>query len=184
MRGTLLLIVLLFVSVPARAERREFNGKIYRFIELDLSKVELKLLWKDWQGHPYTTLSNVRQSLKAKKFVFATNSGIYGKDLEPLGLHVSGSHELQRLNKSHASSGNFFMDPNGVFLLTKEGARVLETREMASFKGEVLEASQSGPLLLRGGKINAKFKPGSDNQKPLRSGVGVGPGGHVFFAIS
>src|SRR5262249_46387078 len=82
------------------------------------------------------------------------------------------------------SRGNFFMDPNGVFLLTPSGAKVLDTREMANFKDRILEASQSGPLLLRDGKINAKFKSGSDNRKPLRSGVGVSSNGHVFFAIS
>jgi uncharacterized protein YigE (DUF2233 family) len=183
-RGLLFSLLFLFAAGSAWADRREYNGKSYRFVELDLSKVELKLFWKDWQGHPYTTLSSVRKSLKGKKFLFAANSGIYGKALEPLGLHVTGGHELQKLNKSHASTGNFFIDPNGVFLLTKNGARVLETREMASFKDEVLEASQSGPLLVRDGNFNPKFTEKSDNRKPFRSGVGVGKNGRVYFAIS
>jgi uncharacterized protein YigE (DUF2233 family) len=184
MRGTLLLILLLTLPVQARAETREFQGKSYRFIELDLAKVELKLFWKDGQGHPYSTLKNVKKSLNDKNFIFAANSGIYGKDEEPLGLHVSAGHQLKKLNRSHASTGNFFIDPNGVFLLTKDGAKVLETREFASFKGDILEATQSGPLLVRSGKFNPKFKPASDNRKAFRSGVGVAANGHVFFAMS
>jgi uncharacterized protein YigE (DUF2233 family) len=113
----------------------------------------------------------------------ATNSGIYAKDMTPLGLHISNAKTLRRLNRSHASSGNFFINPNGVFFLTAKGPRILSTDEFAKNKPAALEATQSGPLLLRQGKPNPRFQKNSGNRK-MRSGVGVTQTGHVIFALS
>jgi uncharacterized protein YigE (DUF2233 family) len=70
-----------------------------------------------------------------------------------------------------------------VFFVSDKGAQILETSEYANSKRPVLEAAQSGPLLLRRGKIHQRFREGSDNKK-LRSGAGVNAEGHVVFAVS
>ena len=113
----------------------------------------------------------------------ATNSGIYDKQFRPLGLHVERGHEIRPLNQAKGSGGNFSMKPNGVFYLDATGGHVVETSEYPALKKGVLEATQSGPLLLREGKMNPQFSEGSTNKK-LRSGVGVDDEGHVVFAIS
>jgi len=157
----------------------------YDVAELDLKYVDLKLYWKNPSGVNFESLGAVRSFLKAegKTFLMATNSGIYAEDYTPLGLHIERGKVLQPLNRSCASSGNFYKCPNGVFLLTDKGARVLYSTEFPKFKGVVLEATQSGPILLRSGNVHPKFKKDSANLK-LRSGVGVNRDGHVVFAIS
>ena len=158
----------------------------YQSVELDLKNTDLKLYWKKPDGTAFETLTGVRDFLKAqgKTVVMATNSGIYGHDNAPIGLHIERGVVLQKLNKSHASTGNFFMNPNGVFFLNGKIAQVITTEEYAALKNpSPTEASQSGPLLVRRAQINPKFNGGSGN-KNIRSGVGVNAQGHVIFAIS
>lgn len=168
----------------------EFRGAEYRVVDLDLKQVDLRLYWKRADGSAYENLSSVREAI-GKKFIMATNSGIYARDYRPLGLHIERGVRLHTLNRSRASKGNFFVQPNGVFFLSGGVARILETGEFAKTQlvtvghaaKTVAEATQSGPLLLRKGVVNAHFHAGSENKK-LRSGVGVNREGHVVFAIS
>jgi uncharacterized protein YigE (DUF2233 family) len=158
----------------------------HQAVELDLKTTDLKLYWKKADGTAFETLTGVRDYLKAqgKTLVMATNSGIYGHDGAPIGLHVERGVVLQKLNKSHASTGNFFMNPNGVFFVNGVKAQILTTEEYALLKNPApAEAAQSGPLLVRKGQLNPKFHGGSGN-KNIRSGVGINGEGHVVFAIS
>ena len=158
----------------------------YQTVVLDLHKIDLKLYWMKDAKTSFSTLFAVREFL-GQPFVMATNSGIYDKQFRPLGLHVERGHELRPLNQAKGSGGNFSMKPNGVFYLDSSGAHVVETSEYPAKKGAapggILEATQSGPLLLRDGKMNPQFTEGSANKK-LRSGVGVDDDGKVVFAIS
>jgi uncharacterized protein YigE (DUF2233 family) len=159
------------------------GGVAYQTAEIDLQRVDLRLYWKKSDGTLYSTLVAVQNALGAM-FLFATNSGIYSTDFKPLGLEVERGKTLVPLNKSHASTGNFYMRPNGVFFITAKGAQVMETGEYAAtHPAGVLEAAQSGPLLLRKGVINGKFDSNSSSKK-IRSGVGVNGAGHVVFALS
>jgi uncharacterized protein YigE (DUF2233 family) len=109
-----------------------------------------------------------------------TNAGIFEPDLTPTGLLISGGRELHPLNL-RKGAGNFFLEPNGVFFITASGAHVVETSE---FRSEgVLEATQSGPLLLRAGGVHPSFKPGSTH-RAIRNGVGVRRDGTVVLVIS
>src|SRR5215471_8271674 len=129
-------------------------GVAYQTADIDLQRVDLKLYWKKADGTLYSTLAAVQNALGAT-FLFATNSGIYSTDFKPLGLEVERGKTLVPLNKSHASTGNFYMQPNGVFFIIGKGAQVMETGEYAATRpAGVLEAAQSGPLLLRKGVIN------------------------------
>jgi uncharacterized protein YigE (DUF2233 family) len=159
------------------------GGVAYQTADIDLQRVDLKLYWKKADGTLYSTLAAVQNALGAT-FLFATNSGIYSTDFKPLGLQVERGKTLVPLNKSHASTGNFYMQPNGVFFITAKGAQVMETGEYAAARpAGVLEAAQSGPLLLRKGVINGKFASDSRSVK-IRSGVGVNSAGHVVFALA
>ena len=167
---------------PAMAEKFAYAGHNYRVVEVDLAQLDLKLYWKKSDSQAFHTLLEVRKHLD-KDFVFATNAGIYARDLTPLGLHVERGQTLHALNRSRASIGNFFMVPNGIFALTKNGAKIFETVEFHKLKPPVLEATQSGPLLVYRGKLHPRFKPNSNNRK-FRSGVGIRSDGRVIFAIS
>jgi uncharacterized protein YigE (DUF2233 family) len=199
--GLLILILMWAVSAAATTSSRRFAAQAgradgpmararvtaarvaYQTADIDLQKANLKLYWKKADGTLYATLAAVQKALGAT-FLFATNSGIYSTDFKPLGLEIERGKTLVPLNKSHASTGNFYMQPNGVFFITGKGAQVMETSEYAAVRpAGVLEAAQSGPLLLRKGVINGKFASDSASVK-IRSGVGVNSAGHVVFALS
>jgi uncharacterized protein YigE (DUF2233 family) len=168
---------------PVARVRVTAGGVAYQTADIDLQRVDLKLYWKKADGTLYSTLAALQSALGAT-FLFATNSGIYSTDFKPLGLQVERGKTLVPLNRSHASTGNFYMQPNGVFFITAKGAQVMETGEYAAARpAGVLEAAQSGPLLLRKGVINGKFASDSRSVK-IRSGVGVNSAGHVVFALS
>lgn len=185
-----MLLSLLLVGPFSRAAMtaavfadKSLGSEDYETVTLDLHKIDLKLYWMKDAKTAYTSLYAVRESL-GKSFVMATNSGIYDKKFRPLGLHVERGVELRPLNTVKGSGGNFSMKPNGVFFLDEKGiAHVVETSEYPALKKGVLEATQSGPLLMRDGKMNPQFTEGSTNKK-LRSGVGVDDDGKVVFAIS
>jgi uncharacterized protein YigE (DUF2233 family) len=110
------------------------------------------------------------------------NAGMYHGDFSSVGLHVENGRQFTPINLA-TGAGNFFLKPNGVFLLTSKGASVMESSEAAKVKEPLMLATQSGPLLLRRGQMHPVFDPKSKN-KLIRNGVGVTARGLVIFAIS
>lgn len=109
-----------------------------------------------------------------------TNAGIFEPGFTPSGLLVSAGRELHPLERG-GGEGNFFLRPNGVFLLTSVGAAIVET---SAYSPEgVLEATQSGPLLLQHGQLHPAFREGSPN-RAVRSAVGVADPRTVRLVIS
>ncbi|GFE78421.1 hypothetical protein GCM10011487_04210 [Steroidobacter agaridevorans] len=102
-------------------------------------------------------------------------------DLSPVGLFVAHGRELTPLNLA-GGRGNFFMKPNGVFVVTKTGPQIVRSTKYSAPATGVLLATQSGPLLLEGGAINPAFNPASKS-KHIRNGVGV-RGSEAIFVIS
>ncbi len=153
-------------------------------VEVDPARHEVRLFWKDAGGDPYLTLDRVRAAVEAAgdSLVAATNAGIYEPGFTPTGLFIEDGERLHPLNLDDGA-GNFFLKPNGVFFLTADGARIVESAAFDNVPDPVRFATQSGPLLLRGGQVHPAFTPGSENCR-LRSGVGVGEGGRVYLAIS
>jgi uncharacterized protein YigE (DUF2233 family) len=166
-------------------EERNYAGIELGIVRLNRPSLKLRLYWLKPDGSPYSRLDDLRQALvhEGRIFLMATNSGIYSRDFKPLGLHIENGKVLRPINRSRASGGNFSLIPNGIFLVTKSGARVVETSEYQQIKEPVIYATQSGPLLVHNGQLNPSFSMGSQNRK-LRSGVGVDRKGVVIFAIS
>lgn len=146
-----------------------FRGAEFDVVELPLDHFDLHVTWKSGGRR----LSDVQGSVR-------TNAGIFEPDFTPTGLLVSGGSELHPL-QSKSGKGNFYLQPNGVFAITDQGARVMETSEYDA-KG-VREATQSGPLLVHRGTLHPKFTEGSEN-RALRSGVGVRDPQTVLLVIS
>jgi uncharacterized protein YigE (DUF2233 family) len=96
-------------------------------------------------------------------------------------LLVRNGREEAPLNLADGA-GNFFLKPNGVFLVSDTGPRVVESSEYPALAQGVRLATQSGPLLLRRGVVHPAFIPHSDSRK-IRNGVGV-IGHTAIFVIS
>ncbi len=136
-------------------------------------------------GEPFRTLGAVRRHVEAsgERLVMATNAGIFEPGLVPTGLYVEDGVEQTSLNAADGV-GNFFLKPNGVFFVAEDGRTgIVATEEWQAMAVDARLATQSGPLLLREGRVHPAFRETSENCR-VRSGVGVRPNGAVVFAIS
>lgn len=164
----------------------EIDGKKVTVCKVEVTKERLRLFHRDDSGAPLKRFDHINLWLKARgeKLVFAMNAGMYHGDFSAVGLFVEDGKELAPLNLADGK-GNFFLKPNGVFAITDKGARVVEASEYPNLRGreKVLLATQSGPLLVRGGKLHPAFN--ADGKSRLyRNGVGVPSPGIAVFAIS
>lgn len=144
----------------------------------------VRVVWKDDAGKQLPNLPAARAYVDGKggKTLMLMNGGIFEPGGIPSGLLVQYGKELRPVNRRDGE-GNFFLKPNGIFLISDKGARVIETGKWPPGEGKISYAVQSGPLLLENGKIHPAFNKGSESRL-LRNGVGVAGDGTVIFAIS
>jgi clan AA aspartic protease (TIGR02281 family) len=102
--------------------------------------------------------------------LFATNACISGNSGEPIGLLVSNKQELSSLNLNNGN-GNFYLKPNGVLQIAETGIDIFESSKFVN-SGNIIEAVQSGPMLLIDDEIHPVFDSKSQNRN-IRSGVGI-----------
>ncbi|MFK0685571.1 phosphodiester glycosidase family protein [Ochrobactrum sp. BD67] len=150
----------------------------------------LHLFWKNADGEPYRNFSKLADAAvnRGKNLVFALNAGMYQPDFSPMGLYVEDGRELRPVSKATPPRGsgpvpNFYKKPNGVFYLDDKGAEILPTDRFMKQRIKPRLATQSGPMLVIGNRINPIFILGSTD-KTRRSGVGVCDGGAIRFAAS
>jgi len=186
-RIVLALLWLLWMYPPA-ARALEFRkvtygGKKATICSVDLTTDDLRLFLNDDSGRPLKSFAALAHwtGMQNKRLIFAMNAGMFEPDYSPVGLFVSGGREFNPLNLNDGS-GNFYLKPNGVFAVTRSGAVVVESSQFQSIRDAVILATQSGPLLVRSGRIHPSFQPGS-RSRLLRNGVGVASPHQVFFAI-
>jgi uncharacterized protein YigE (DUF2233 family) len=156
-----------------------FGDRRYAVCEVDLTRARLQLFWKRPDGTRYGSFGRL---LADHPFSFATNAGIFDPTFTPCGLHVVDGHEDVPLNLGDGA-GNFFLKPNGVFVIDERGARALESTRYDGTRATTRLATQSGPMLVIDGAIHPRFDRNSANRR-IRSGVGVRSPGRVVFAIS
>lgn len=118
-----------------------------------------------------------------QKLVFAMNGGMFKKDFSPQGLYIENGQLITPLDTIKEKFGNFYLQPNGVFYLTKEQKGVISTTPNFKWQENISYATQSGPMLVIDGNIHSKFNKGSSNLH-IRNGVGVLANGKLLFAIS
>jgi uncharacterized protein YigE (DUF2233 family) len=160
------------------------NDAAYVSYEVDLAKQELKLYWKNDQGQLFRSIGTLKNWLDSNghQLVFAMNGGMYKPDHSPQGLYIQEQQVIVPLDTA-SGNGNFYLKPNGVFYTTTDKKGVVCRTEDFTNKGNIIYATQSGPMLLIDGRIHPAFKPGSTNLN-VRNGVGILPNGHVLFAMS
>lgn len=118
----------------------------------------------------------------AARVDFAMNGGMYEPDQSPLGLFVAAGKTLKPLNRA-TGGGNFFLLPNGVFWVDRDGAaHVEETGAFAAAARQPVWATQSGPLLAQGGQLNQHVSPNGPSLA-IRNAVGQ-HGADAVFVIS
>jgi len=145
---------------------------------------KVRVVWKDDAGKQLRDFPAAKSYFekKGEKPLMLMNGGIFEPGGIPSGVMVQDGKELLPVNRKEGE-GNFFLKPNGIFLISDRGARVMETGKWPPQGETVIYAVQSGPLLLENGKVHSAFNKGSDSRL-LRNGVGVAADGTVVFAIS
>jgi uncharacterized protein YigE (DUF2233 family) len=191
------LLLPLALSQPAvRCDDRTIAGARYRVCELPRAHVgALDLRARDDAGRPLETIARLDavERARGRRLLLATNGGIYERPDSATGLLVADGRRYTPLDTTTPPGdcpNNFRCLPNGVFFATPDGrAGVLATPDfarrfgVAPGPGAVRLATQSGPLLVRGGALARPFDPTSRSRK-RRSGVGVRADGTVVLALS
>jgi len=192
MLGACILSVLALQSIPVCAAELWSAGKGSQILDtckIDLTKDTVRTFWRDADGVPFGTITRVLTSLNfhGERMVCASNAGIHGKDLVPIGLYVENGKVLRRLNKRKEGFGNFYLQPNGVFWLSDRGASISSTDEVQSRWEQIAPAikfaTQSGPILFLADQINPVFTPGSDNRL-VRNAVCLKSNAEIVLAKS
>ncbi|WP_457423580.1 phosphodiester glycosidase family protein [Roseateles sp. P5_E7] len=177
MKRRLLAVALLLASLAAGAE----GNNLFTVVRVDADK--LRLVSQDDKGQPLRRLDRLAAWLKpqGKTLSFGMNAGMYHADGGPVGLLVIDGRELAPLNLDDGK-GNFFLKPNGVFLIDANGPRVIDAVDYPAAHEGVRYATQSGPLLLKNGQIHPAFRPSSASRY-IRNGV-CAIGSTTIFVIS
>ncbi len=182
------LLLLLFCSSFAFADdgvevrKVRHAGEAWTVATVDLNEAQLGLFG---QAAPFPkTFDDLEQHLQAqdRELVLAMNGGMYNHGYTPTGLHVERGKAYGKLVVGEGG-GNFHLLPNGVFVLTSEGARVIETLQYDVPVEEVVAATQSGPMLLIDGEIHPAFRENSANKLP-RNGICASDPRTVHLVIS
>ncbi len=189
-RGPLsLLATATLALVPIAAYALQCGQLVFRetrstVCRVDLRTDRLQLFLKDATGAPFKSLRHLAEVLQgqAQELVFAMNAGMFREDYSPLGLLVLDGQQIHRINLA-TGFGNFYMKPNGVFVVSPSGARIVESSQYASLQDFVIFATQSGPLLVSAGVIHPGLNP-EGTSRNIRNGIGVINANEVVFAIS
>lgn len=160
------------------------DEKVFADFIVDSNAANVEFFWKDENGEIFKSIRNLENYAKrnGKRLHFAMNGGMYMEDRKPLGLFIQNGRQLTALNTREAE-GNFYLKPNGVFFITDDKkASVVRTEDFRD-DGHIKFATQSGPLLVADGEINAVFTPDSESFY-LRNGVCVLEDNRIVFSIS
>jgi uncharacterized protein YigE (DUF2233 family) len=171
------------LGLPSICRTLTFEGIGYVACEVDTANHEVRLFHADAAGKPFGSLTAFDEAMAAESFLFSMNAGMYHDDLSPVGLYVESGREISRLQTGEGE-GNFFLRPNGVFLIGKDGKpAILETSAYAAGSLEVAYATQSGPMLLIDGALHPRFEA-NGKSRYVRNAVGLRGEGTLVFAIS
>lgn len=170
--------------LPAPCRTLVFEGDHYVVCDLPTRTYAVAIGHNDGKTNAIATVSDFLAARPpgAVPAVLAMNGGMYQLDLSPLGLLIENGREVAPLNLK-GGHGNFHMQPNGVFFIRPDGgAGVMESRAWAAAPPPAAYATQSGPMLVSGGRIHPAFDHNGASRY-RRNGVGV-CGGSVVLAIS
>lgn len=177
-------VLFLSLSILSSFINVKHDNEDILYYTIDPGKTTVKMFWKDDEGKPLKNLQALKDycAVKNEKLLFAMNGGMYKTDNSPLGLYIQEGKTLAPVNNRNGG-GNFYLQPNGIFYITKNKTAGISTTNSFIDSGNIVYATQSGPMLLVNGSINTVFTKGSANTN-IRNGVGILPGNKVIFAMS
>ncbi len=183
-------VFLYFISI--KENRVKFIHHVYEYqtiksnkLSFDLVKIKkekialIHLYYKDKNGKKIEDIDDLKR--QKEKLIFAMNAGIFSETYEPLGLYIENNIKISELNKNEGN-GNFYLQPNGVFILKKNRSQIVETKKYKNLTDTIF-AIQSGPMLVIDNQINPVFNKNSQS-KYIRNGVGIDQNGDIIFVIS
>lgn len=145
-------------------------------------RVETKVTGSN--GVIYRSFAALAEDIDTREVAFAVNGGMYDTGSAPIGYYAENGERLYPLNTRDAG-GNFYLKPNGVFFGDTDGGWQVMTSE--DFAAKVAKrpqfGTQSGPMLLIGGKLHPAIAPAGTSLK-IRNAVGVDAAGRAHFVIS
>lgn len=184
--GCSLIILVTLLSFCAKQEpvKQRDTARILAY-EVNPKTEELNFYWKNDQGEIYGNFQNLKTQLEAtqKELIFAMNGGMYKKDQSPQGLYIENGVMVSPIDRKEKGYGNFYLQPNGVFYITKNKKPIVCTTKAFQHAKNIKYATQSGPMLVIDGELHQKLTKGSKNLN-IRNGVGVLPNGNILFAMS
>ena len=171
-------------SAVAGCRDIEDLGASYALCEIDARRDQIRLFLRSADGEILGSFSQLESELarRGERLVFAMNAGMYDEDFSPVGLYVEAG-ETRHAANLRSGAGNFHMKPNGVFWIDGARAGVAETNAFLKKRLHPAYATQSGPLLIAGGRINPHIHEDGQSAK-IRNGVCVTEGRVAHFAIS
>jgi uncharacterized protein YigE (DUF2233 family) len=156
-----------------------FEGSAFAVCRYDPGRQTLSLV----TGGP-DSLPALQATLgpSARRLDFALNAGMYQPDRSPVGLFVAAGRTVSPLDRAEGQ-GNFFLKPNGVFWVDSAGTPHLDETETFAAKAPAAAwATQSGPLMVRGGALHPAIAE-NGTSLTVRDAVGVA-GQRALFVIS
>lgn len=184
-----IIVILWFIHVPnvfsAEYKNITFHNASFSVAIIDLRKDSLRLFWKNpITNQPFISIAALKKWLEktGTSLEMATNAGIYDVGNKPLGLYIENNQLLIALNE-RKGEGNFYLKPNGIFIMDDKQAAILESSQLSSVNWSIRFATQSGPLLVMNRKIHAAFRKNSAS-KVIRNGIGISSANQVVIVIS
>jgi len=171
-----------FAAAGPACEHRLFEQSAFVVCRYDAGENDIALALADSKGVPLRSFRRLAQQ-DAAPVRFAMNAGMFQADGRPLGLYVENSKTLKALNRAQGT-GNFYLEPNGVFAIFGDGTVAIETA--AAFAGEKRAprwATQSGPMLVIDGALHPQIAQDGAS-KYVRNAVGIRDARTALFVIS
>lgn len=162
-----------------------FEGVGYTVCLYDSRAHEIRLVWAGADGQAIGSFAGLTRlaGFDARRVRFAANAGMYEKDRSPVGLFVADGAVERPLN-TQSGTDNFYLLPNGVFSVGRDGrVRVETTQDYERRGGAPRWATQSGPMLIIGGALHPAITPKGTSRK-RRNGVGACGATIAAFVIS
>ena len=173
-------------------QKTSYQDADYTICKFDPSQYDIRTFLRGEGGEILGSFEAVNAELakNGEQLLFGMNGGMYYKDRTPVGGYVETGRSYSKMN-TNKGPGNFHMLPNGVFWLTQmedavatyKGGHVGTTENYKNTAENVMDATQSGPMLVIDGTLHPRFNKGSTSRK-IRNGVGKTKSDKLVFVKS
>ena len=171
---------------PPSCEGATFEGASFTHCLADPARHSIHMVLGPKGAAPYRSLSELAASRPSGRHAvaFAMNGGMFDDKGQPIGYYVEEGERGHKLN-TNAGWGNFHLQPNGVFYGDAKGQWAIRATDdfARSVSNRPDFGTQSGPMLVIGGKLHPKIDTDGESRK-LRNAVGVDRKGRAHFVIS